>query len=110
MPLVLNWFGTTDNEFTDQLVTGFENNDNIIAAGFAVQSNFGEFGPMLDELYQMAVYGYYAGEPMYTTFNFATGFTSAVYDYSYNWTIDPATYDDDSIQFIKDLADVYWLP
>ena len=109
MPLVLNWYGTSDNPFTDQLVTGFMNNDNMTAAGFVVQNNIGDFSPMLDELYQAAVYGYYSGTPMYSVFNFATGFTSAVYDYSYNLTIDPAEYDDYSAYYIKDMADVFWL-
>ena len=109
MPLVLNWYGTTDNPFTDLLMTGFASNENIIAAGFNVQYTVGEFNPMLDELYQAPIYGYYAGTPLYTCFNFATGFTSAVYDYSYNLTIDPAEYDNYSAYYIKDLADAYWL-
>lgn len=110
MPLVLNWFGTTDNEFTDLLVTGFQTADNVTAAGMVVQSQFGDFAPMLDELYQEAVYGYYAGEPMYNVFNFATGFGSAVYDFAFGFTIDPDTYEDDSAYYVKDVADVYWLP
>ncbi len=109
MPLVLNWFGTSDNPFTDQLVTGFMENDNVEAIGMVVQNTIGDFAPMLDELYQAQIYGYYSGSPMYAVFNFATGFTSAVYDYSYNWTIDPAEYDSYSICYYKDLADVYWL-
>ncbi len=109
MPLVLNWYGTTDNEFSDQLVTGLQNNNNIAAAGIVVQSTFGDFSPMLDELYQQAVFGYYSGSPMYALFNFATGFTSAVYDYSWYNTIDPSMYDDYSNYYIKDLADAYWI-
>ncbi len=109
MPLVLNWFGTSKNEFTDLLQTGFKENDNIKKAGFAVYNYIGDFAPMLDELYQAAVYGYYAGTPMYTCFNFATGFNSAVYDYSYNLTIDPKLYDDYSQYYIKDYADIYWI-
>ncbi len=109
MPLVLNWFGTSDNPFTDQLVTGFMENDNIEAIGMKVWNNIGDFGPMLDELYQAQIYGFYSGTPMYSVFNFATGFTSAAYDYSYNWTIDPAEYDNYSVCYYKDMADVYWL-
>lgn len=109
MPLVLNWYGTTDNPFTDLLMTGFVANENLAAAGFAVQYTVGEFSPMMDELYQMAVYGYYSGTPLYTCFNFATGFTSAAYDYSYNMTIDPSMYDNYSAYYIKDEADIYWL-
>ena len=109
MPLILNWYGTSDNPFTDQLMTGFASNDNVIAAGFNVQYTIGDFSPMLDELYQAAVYGYYSGSPMYSVFNFATGFTSAAYDYSYQMTIDPAMYDDYSAYYIKDQADIFWL-
>ena len=109
MPLVLNWYGTTDNPFTDQLITGLMEDANIAAAGMVIQNTIGDFAPMLDELYQAAVYGYYSGTPMYSIFNFATGFTSAVYDYSYNLTIDPSMYDDYSIYYIKDQADAYWL-
>ena len=108
MPLVLNWYGTADNEFSDLLVTGFEQNDNIAAAGFVVQKTTGDFAPMLDELAQQQIYGYYSGTPMYTCFNFATGFNSAVYDYSFNMTIDPSMYDDYSSYYIKDMADIYW--
>ena len=109
MPLVLNWYGTSDNPFTDQLMTGFASNDNVIAAGFNVQYTIGDFSPMMYELYQAAVYGYYSGSPMYSVFNFATGFTSAAYDYSYQMTIDPAMYDDYSAYYIKDQADIFWL-
>ena len=109
MPLVLNWYGTVDNVFSDLLVTGLKEADNIKAAGFNVQSTFGDFAPMLDELYQMQVYGYYSGSPLYCVFNFATGFNSAQYDYSYNMTIDPSMYDDYSAYYIKDAADIYFL-
>ena len=109
MPLVLNWFGTADNEFTDLLVTGFMNNSNIKAAGFAVYQTIGDFNPMLDELTQGGYGVSYSGTPTYNCFNFATGFTSAAYDYSWNMTIDPDLYDDYSQYYIKDMADVYWL-
>lgn len=109
MPLVINWYGTSNNEFTDQLVTGFMENDNVKAVGMVVQNTIGDFNPMLDELYQAAVYGYYAGTPLYNAFNFATGFNSAAYDYAYNLTIDPSMYDDYSQWYIKDYADAYWL-
>ncbi len=109
MPLALNWYGTVDNEFSDLLVTGFMEAENVKAAGMNVQNTFGDFSPMLDELYQAAVYGYYSGSPMYSIFNFATGFNSAVYNYSFNLTIDPAMYDDYSAYYIKDRADAFWL-
>lgn len=109
MPLVMNWYGTADNEFTDLLATGFQANDNIIAAGFAVQNTIGDFNPMLDELTQGGYGVSYNGVPTYNCFNFATGFTSAAYDYAYNMTIDPTYYDVYSSYYIKDEADIYWL-
>lgn len=109
MPLVINWYGTTPNPFSDLLLTGFVENKNVETIGMKVYSQLGDFNPMLDELYQASIYGYYSGTPMYCAFNFATGFNSAVYDYSYNWTIDPSMYDDYSICYLKDYADVAWL-
>ena len=109
MPLVINWYGTADNEFTDLLQTGFRENDNVKKAGMLVYNTIGDFAPMLDELYQQAAYGFYAGTPMYCAFNFATGFNSAAYDYSWNMTIDPSIYDDYSQYYIKDYADILWL-
>lgn len=109
MPLVLNWYGTVDNEFSDILVKDMVLGQFFKQAGFAVKYTLGDFAPMLDELYQAQVYGYYGGTPTYTCFNFATGFNSAVYDYAYNWTIDPKMYDDYSICYVKDSADFYRL-
>ena len=109
MPLVINWYGTADNPFTDLLQTGFRENDNVKKAGMKVYNTIGDFAPMLDELYQAAVYGFYAGTPMYCAFNFATGFNSAAYDYAFNMTIDPAMYEDYSSYYIKDFADILWL-
>ena len=109
MPLVINWLGTLDNEFSDLLQTAFRVNANIEAAGIKVYSQLGEFQPMLDELYQMPVYGYYGGTPMYCAFNFATSFSSAAYDYAFNMTINPNEFDDYSSYYIKDYADIFWL-
>ena len=109
MPLVLNWYGTTDNPFSDLLVTDFEQGTNIAAAGFVIQKTTGDFAPMLDEFYQQAVYGFYSGTPLYSCFNYATGFTSAAYDYAYNWSIDPSFYANYSSAYLMDEADIYWL-
>ena len=91
-------------------MTGFVNNENMKNAGFVVQYTFGTFQAMLDEQYQAPVYGLYQGPALYTNFNYATGFTSAAYDYSYNLSIDPSMYDNFyNSYFIKDPADAYWL-
>lgn len=109
MPLVINWYGTTDNEFSDLLVTGFMENDNIKGAGFVVQNTLGDFNPMLDELYQGALGISYNGVPTYNAFNFATGFTSAVYDFAFYWTVDDTMYEDYSNYYVMDPADAVWL-
>ena len=109
MPLVINWYGTTDNPFTDQLQTGFRENANVEACGMKVYNQLGDFQPMLDELYQEAAYGYYSGTPMYCAFNFATGFSSAIYDYAYNWSIEPNFFANYSACYLKDYADIYWM-
>ncbi|MBQ1565019.1 MAG: hypothetical protein IIZ82_02710 [Clostridia bacterium] len=109
MPLVINWYGTTPNEFTDLLQTGFRENANVERVGMKVYNTLGDFGPMLDELYEQAVYGFYAGTPLYCAFNFATGFNSAAYSYARYNTIDPSLYDDYSNYYIKDFADICYL-
>ena len=109
MPLVINWYGTTPNEFTDLLQTGFKENANVERVGMKVYNTLGDFAPMLDELYEQAVYGFYAGTPLYCAFNFATGFNSAAYDYAWYNTIDPSLYDDYSNYYIKDFADICYL-
>ena len=57
------------------------------------------------ELYQMEDSGF-DGVPKLNAINFATGFTSTIYDYSWNWTIDPELiavgY---SVCFVRDAAD-----
>lgn len=110
MPLVINWFGTTENDFTDLLVTDFQNNSNIKAIGMEVQKNFGDFYPMLAEMIQNDYgSGKYGGKPVYSAFNFATSFNSAAYDYAYNMTIDPDMYSDYSSYYIIDEADIVFL-
>ena len=110
MPLVINWFGTADNPFSDTVIT-YLCGDNSIAtkAGFKIQYTLGDFNPMLDEYYQQAAYGFYKGTPMYNMFNFATGFNDAAYDFSYNMTIDPDMYGDFSAYYIRDIHDFYFL-
>ena len=56
--------------------------------------------------YQHKTESGYDGTPKLNAINFATGFTSAVYDYAFNWSIDPdmELY---SAAFIKDEADFF---
>lgn len=110
MPLVINWFGTTENDFSTYVISYLCTANSIASkAGFKICYQLGDFAPMLDEFYQQVVYGYYQGTPMYNMFNFATGFNSAIYDFSYNMTVDPKKYDDYSAYYIKDVNDLYFI-
>lgn len=107
MPLVINWFCTSDNEVSELLKTYWQTSEITKNIGMEVQYTQGEFNPLLAELYQSTADGW-NGTAVYSAFNFATGFNSAIYDYSYNWSVDPDYYDYSQF-FIWDEADVYWL-
>ncbi len=92
MPLVINWFGTTNNDVTDMLAARLVGTDNVKALGMVVRSSVGDFDKLLGEIYRMPSYGY-GGTPTYGMFNLATGWNSAIYDYAFNWSLDPAYFD-----------------
>ncbi len=89
MPLVINWFGTTNNDVTDMLAARLVNTADVTAIGMVVRSTVGDFDKLLGEIYREVSYGY-GGTPTYGMFNLATGWNSAIYDYSWNWSVDPA--------------------
>ncbi len=89
MPLVINWFGTTNNDVTDMLAAKLVGTEDVKAIGMVVRSTVGDFDPLLGEIYREPTYGY-SGTPRYGMFNLATGWNSSVYDYSFNWSLDPA--------------------
>jgi len=107
MPLAINWYGTQPNSVTDQLITAWQNNPNATTQiGMYITYTSTDFNTGLyGELMQMEAYGF-NGTPKLNAINFATGFTSAMYDYSWNWTINPeliaAGY---SACFVSDEAD-----
>ncbi|MBQ7345305.1 MAG: hypothetical protein IJW45_04495 [Oscillospiraceae bacterium] len=109
MPLAINWYGTQPNTVTDQLLTAWQTNPNSTTdIGMYITYTSTDFSTGLyGELYRMEGYGY-NGTPKLNAVNFATSFTSAAYDYSWNWTIDPelwaAGY---SVCFVADEAD-FW--
>lgn len=108
MPLVINWFGTTPNPFTDQLISSWATSSALQQIGMAVQYKLGDFTPMLGELYQYEGYGY-NGVATYNAFNFATGYNSAAYDYSFKCSIEPYFFENYSQWYIKDAADYYYI-
>ncbi len=93
MPLVINWFGTTPNEVTDMLVARLVGTDDVKALGMVIRSTVGDFNPLLSHVYRDTTLGTYTGTPTYSMYNLATGWNSAIYDYSYNWSLDPAYFD-----------------
>ena len=108
MPLVVNWYGTQPNDVTDLLITSWQTSKaateqiGMYITYTSCDFNSGLYGEYL----QIPEYGF-DGTPKLSCINFATGFTSAIYDYSWNWTIDPELYDDYSAYYIMDEADFY---
>lgn len=92
MPLAINWFGTDENTVTDMLTTSLANSSDVAAAGMVVRSTRGDFNQLLGQIYREPTYGY-EGTPTYGLFNLATGWSSAIYDYAFNWSLDPAYFD-----------------
>jgi len=109
MPLAINWYGTTDNPVTDLLVTEWYQNENSTKKlGLYMTKTDADFNSALyGELFRNESYGY-NGTPKLNAVNFATGFTSAIYDYSWNWTLDKELWTVGySVCYIADEAD-YW--
>ena len=106
MPLAINWYGTQPNDVTDQLITAWQNNPNATTEiGMYITYTSCDFVTGLyGELMRDEGSGY-NGVPKLNAINFATGFTSTIYDYSWNWTIDPELFDMYSACYVKDAAD-----
>ncbi|MBR2623132.1 MAG: hypothetical protein IKD15_02775 [Clostridia bacterium] len=107
MPLVINWMGTQPNMVTDQLITAWQNNENAgTKIGAYITYTSGDMNTALyGEYAQMPSYGF--TKARYGAVNFATGFTSAVYDQSFAWTINPEMFDNYSSNYLRDEADFY---
>ena len=108
MPLAINWFCTSDNEVSEMLKTAWAGSQITKNIGMVVQYTQGDFNTMLAEMGQEPAAGY-TGPALYSAFNLATGFTSAVYDFSWNWTIDPSLWETYTYFYIKDVADIFWM-
>lgn len=108
MPLVINWYGTQPNEVTDQLIIEWQTSSTATTEiGMAITYTSCDFNTgVMGELCHIAEYGW-DGTWRLSAINFATGFTSAIYDQSWYWTIDPSMYDDYSSAYMMDAAD-FW--
>lgn len=105
MPLAINWMGTQPNPVTDQLITAWQNAPNAgrNIGAYITYSSGDMISALYGEYYQMPAYGF--RKARYGAVNFATGFTSAVYDQAFYWTIDEAMYPNYSSNFLMDEAD-----
>lgn len=92
LPLAINWFGTTPNDVTEMLAARLVNTEAVNSIGMVVRSSVGDFDKLLGEIYREPTYGY-GGTPTYGMFNLATGWNSAIYDYAFNWSLDPNYFD-----------------
>ena len=108
MPLAINWYGTQPNNVTDMLVTAWQANPNATTAiGAYITYTSCDFTTGLyGEYLQIEAYGW-DGVAKLCAINFATGFTSAAYDFSFGWTLDQDMYADYSQYYIMDEAD-FW--
>ena len=108
MPLAFNWYGTQPNNVTDMLITAWQNNPNATTAiGMYITYTSCDFTTGLyGEYLQIEDYGW-DGVAKCCGINYATGFTSAIYDFSFNWTIDQDMYADYSYTYFMDEADFY---
>ena len=103
MPLAINWFGSTPNPVTDLLSTTLANSSDLASVGMVIRATAGDFTTLLGNIYRDPSMGY-AGTPIYGMLNLATGWNSAVYDYSFNWSSDPS-WADYSSNKVKDPYD-----
>lgn len=108
MPLAINWYGTQPNDVTDMLITAWQTNPNATTAiGAYITYTSCDFTTGLyGEYLQIEQYGW-DGVAKCCAINYATGFTSAAYDMSFNFTIDPSMYADYSRAYFMDEAD-FW--
>lgn len=108
MPLAVNWYGTQPNTVTDQLITAWQTNPNATTEiGMYITYTSCDFNTgVYGEYLQIEDYGW-DGVAKCCAINFATGFTSAAYDFSFGWTIDQSMYADYSQYYIMDEAD-FW--
>ena len=108
MPLAINYYGTQPNEVTNLLITAWSSNSTATTdIGAYIQYISCDFtSGLYGEYLQIEDYGW-DGVAKCTAINFATGFTSAAYDYYLGWTIDPSIYNDYSQYYIMDEADFF---
>lgn len=108
MPLAINYYGTQPNEVTDLLITAWQNDKNATTEiGAYIQYISCDFTSGLYAEYLQSEADGWDGVAKCVAINFATGFTSTIYDFYFNWTIDPDIFSIYSNDYLMDEADFY---
>lgn len=89
MPLQIQWYSTEGNSVSDLLAIMLANSDAVAQSGMEIVQTVGDWAGLLGAIYHEDTDGNKVA-PEYGMLNLATGWTSAIYDYSFNWTDDPA--------------------
>ena len=92
MPATLNWASSEGNSVSDLLSTMLANGAATKDAGIEIKQTVMTFPELLNYMYLQDAYGL-GGDysvPTYNMFNLATGFSSGAYDFSFEFTTDPA--------------------
>ncbi len=74
MPLLLNWFGSEDNPFTELLIVKLKESQDVAAAGMKIDETIGDFNVLLNWMYRDTSEGEEYGVPTYHVFNLANDF------------------------------------
>lgn len=88
MPLQIQWYSTEGNPVSDLLAIMLANSDAVKQSGMEIVQTVGNWDGLLSALYHEDSDGSKIA-PEYGMVNLATGWTSALYDYSFYWTDDP---------------------
>ena len=88
MPLQIQWYSTEGNPVSDLLAIMLANSDAVAQSGMEIVQTVGDWNGLLGAIYHEDSDGNKIA-PEYGMLNMATSWTSAIYDYSFNWTDDP---------------------
>lgn len=88
MPLQIQWYSTESNPVSDLLAIMLANADAVKQSGMEIVQTVGDWDGLMSAIYHEDSDGNKIPAE-YGMLNMATGWTSAIYDYSFNWTDDP---------------------
>ena len=89
MPLQIQWYATEGNPVSDLLSILLAESKAVKESGMEIVKTVGDWNGLLNAVYHTDAEGNTA-PPEFGMLNMATGFTSSVYDFSFQWTDDPA--------------------